>query len=252
VRGDTATGDDGKPLLERVLGGGRRGHWRRRVLRRAAAALCAAAAVSGTTALARTPVAGPGVPVVVATRDLPTGALLGPGDLRATTRPSSHAPAGPLPSSAELAGQVLAVPVAAGEVLTTTRVVGASLLAGRPPGEVALHVEVADPGAAAMVGPGDVVDVLSSTGGTLAPAVTVLAGGGRSARGPGALGASGLGASGLGSSGLGSGLGSALGGGPPGSGLVVAVTPEVAARLWAAPRDDTGATALTVVLRRQP
>lgn len=143
--------------------------------------------------------------------------------------PGAYAPSGS-ESAAALVGRRLSGPVAAGEVLTTTRVAGAGLLVGRPADEVAVHVPLADPGAVAMVRAGDHVDVLAGTGETVAASALVLA-----VRGADA------------GTGLSGGVGAALGG--DGGGLVLAVTAAVAGRIASAPRDEIGGSSLTVVLR---
>jgi len=210
-----------------LLGAGRRGAWRRRVVRRWLSAALAGVAVLGCVAVARTPEGGPRSTVVVAAQDLPAGHELRPADLVAQDRPSGFAPARPLRDPAAVAGRRLAGPVTAGEVLTAGRLVGRGVLDGRPGDERAVHVPVADPGALAMLRPGDTVDLLAPTGETVAAAVTVLAVAGGSDAGAGGL------------AGLGAGEG----------GLVAAVTADQARRLASAPPDELGGTAVTVVLR---
>jgi Flp pilus assembly protein CpaB len=190
------------------------------------AALAAAAAL-GCVAVARTPEGGARVRVLVAVRDLPAGHQLGPADVVQQSRPAGFAPAHPLGGAGSLTGQRLAGPVGAGEVLTPGRVVGPGLLGGRPPDEVAMHVAVADPGAAGMVRPGDRVDLLSPTGNVLVRDVTVLAVPDTAEDSP-------------------SGLATAPG---SGAGLVVAVASDEAGRIASAPPDELGGAALTVVLR---
>ena len=231
--GDTTQGaSEGRfgGALGALFGRGRRGQWRRAVARRVTASLLAGGAVLGTVALARTPAGGPLVPVVIAARDLPAGRELQPADLLEQRRPRAYAPSGSA-SAAALVGGRLSGPVAAGEVLTTTRVAGAGLLAGRPDDEVAVHVPLADPGALAMVRAGDRVDVLAGTGQTVAASVLVLA-----VRGADA-------GTSLSSGGVGGSLGA------DGGGLVLAVTAAVAGRIASAPRDEIGGSSLTVVLR---
>lgn len=215
--------------LGTLFGRGRRGQWRRAVARRVTASLLAGGAVLGTVALARTPEGGPLVTVVVAAQDLPAGRELQPADLLEQRRPRAYAPSGSQ-SAAALVGRRLSSPVAAGEVLTTTRVAGAGLLAGRPEDEVAVHVPLADPGALAMVRAGDRVDVLAGTGETVVASALVLA-----VRGVDA------------GTGLSGGVGPSLGG--DGGGLVLAVTAAAAGRIASAPRDEIGGSSLTVVLR---
>ena len=197
--------------------------------RRVTASLLAGGAVLGTVALARTPQGGPLVPVVVAARALPAGRELQPEDLLEQRRPRAYAPSGS-ESAAALVGRRLSGPVAAGEVMTTTRVTGGGLLAGRPEDEVAVHLPLADPGALAMVRAGDRVDVLAGTGETVAASALVLA-----VRGADT------------GTGLSGGVGASLGG--DGGGLVLAVTAAVAGRIASAPRDEIGGSSLTVVLR---
>ena len=212
--------------LDRLFGGGRRGAWRRRVARRLLSAALAATAVLGCVAVARTPEGGAQARVLVVVRDLPTGHQLGAADVVEQSRPTGFAPAHALGRTGSVTGQRLAGPVGAGEVLTAGRLLGPGLLAGRPAGEVAMHVAVADPGAVAMVRPGDRVDLLSADGDAVVRDVTVLA------VPRGAEDSSGLGVT-------------------PGSGagLVVAVASGEAGRIASAPPDVLGGAALTVVLR---
>jgi pilus assembly protein CpaB len=103
--------------------------------------------------------APPTVPVLVAARDLAPGTVLDAADLR-----TAHFPASAVPPSAvqgSVAGRTLAVAVPTGVPLTA-----ASLALGRvlPAGTVAAPVRLADPGEAALVVPGDRVDVLAAPG----------------------------------------------------------------------------------------
>ena len=211
-----------------LLGAGRRGAWRRRVLRRAVSAVLAGVAVLGCVAVARTPEGGPRTPVVVAARDLPAGHVLRPADLLVQHRPAGFAPGRAVHDAGQVSGRRLAGPLSGGEVLTPGRLVGPGLLDGRGDGARAVHVPVADPGALAMVGAGDTVDLVAATGQVLASAVTVL-----SVDRPSE------------SSGL-TGIGGA------GGGIVAAVDEQQAARLASAPPDAVGGTGVTVVLRAVP
>jgi len=135
----------------------------RRGLRRLASAGLAAAALAGALqVLAPDPAAG--VLAVVLARDLAAGAVIGPQDLR-----SVHLPAGMLPRGAvgavQARGHLMASAGRSGEVLTDARLVGPGLLVGQDPDRVAAPVRVADPAAAALVSPGDRVDVLLATQG---------------------------------------------------------------------------------------
>jgi Flp pilus assembly protein CpaB len=133
--------------------------------RRLAVAGCLAAAVAAAVhALAPAP--PPTAPVWVASRDLPAGHLLAPGDVTAGAWAPSALPAGVV---ADPVGATLAGPVRRGEPMTDARLLGAGLLDGQPAGTVAVVVRLADPGGLAGVQVGDRVDVLAgtSTGGTV-------------------------------------------------------------------------------------
>jgi Flp pilus assembly protein CpaB len=201
---------------------------RRPSLRRWLAAGCAAAGVAaGLGVVAPTP---PAVrTVLVAAHDLPAGGALQAGDLSPVRRPSSDLPASAVQTAAAAVGQVLATPLQAGELLTTSRLVGPGLLSGRPTGDVAAPVRVADGAASALLRPGSRVDVLvtvadAASARTVARGATVLA----------VPSGSGAGGESSGGSGGGSG-GGLLGGGPtdPAQGglLLLAVPASTATEL---------------------
>ncbi|MGC4110857.1 MAG: Flp pilus assembly protein CpaB [Nocardioides sp.] len=137
---------------------------RRTVLarRRLLAALCVGVAVLAATRVLQPP-APPTVEVVVASRDLPSGTLLKSADIEVRRYPSALAPAGSNLSSdlTSALGRTLGGPVGRGEPITTLRLVAPSLLAGYT-GLVAMPVRVADAGAAALLRPGDRVDLLAA------------------------------------------------------------------------------------------
>jgi pilus assembly protein CpaB len=138
--------------------------WRRTMLlRRAAAFLLALLAL----ALAlRPPAAASRSPVLVATRDLPSGTALASADLAVATWPGELVPAGALHAPADADGRVLAGAARSGEPITDVRLAGPDAtgrLAGRP-GDAAVPVRLADPEVARLLGPGSRVDVV-----TLAP-----------------------------------------------------------------------------------
>lgn len=152
--------------------------WRRVALARrlAAAALATAALV-----LALAPRAAGGAPVVVAARDLQPGAAVAATDLRIASWPADLVPAGALTTLDSAAGRVLAAAVRAGEPLTDVRLAGPELtarLAGSPDA-AAVPVRPADTGVAALLRPGDRVDVVGAGSGAggivLAADVAVLA-----------------------------------------------------------------------------
>lgn len=166
-------------------------------------------------------VRAPTVPVVVAAGDRPAGTPLTETDLAVTRVPPDLRPDGSATEPAQVLGRVLAAPVRAGEAVTDVRLVGSGVTALLPPGHVAAPVRLADLAVAALVRSGDRIDVLASVdGGSAAEVVAegalVLAATGTGGTTPG------------GSAGL----------------LLVAVTPEIAARLAAAATTAT----LTITL----
>jgi Flp pilus assembly protein CpaB len=148
---------------------------RHRVRRWGAAGLAAVAGFVGVTALSPGRAGAPGLPTVVAARDLPAGAVLSEDDLVVEPVPQRHRPDAATATPGQLTGQVLTSPVSAGEVLTETRVQGAGMLAGQPPGTVAMSVPVLDPGSTGVAA-GSRVDLYGTgTGELVARDTTVLA-----------------------------------------------------------------------------
>lgn len=130
--------------------------------RLAAAGLAAGSFAAGLQVLAPRPAVGE--PVVVAARDVPPGAVLAAGDLLLVRRPPGVLPAGAVVDPSAAVGRTLGSGMRSGEALTDARLVGPGLLAGRPPGEVAAPVRIADGEAAALLRAGDRVDVLLASG----------------------------------------------------------------------------------------
>jgi Flp pilus assembly protein CpaB len=143
---------------------------RRRLL---TAGFLAVAVLAGLRAV--TPAPPRTVTVWAAAHDLDGGRPLAVRDLARLALPVATVPAGALRSSVEVAGRMLAAPMRRGEPLTDVRLLGPSLLAALPqPGLVAIPIRVADgSAAAAVVKPGDLVDVLETAdpagGGPLRP-----------------------------------------------------------------------------------
>ncbi len=166
----TSSGPSRPPLS--LLRGVRRGVLRRR---RLLAALAAAVAVAaGLQAVATPP--EPTVPVAVAARDLPVGTRLTSTDLIEVGFAEGSVP-GDLAERPE--GRVLAAPVRRGEPLSDVRLVGPRLNEGRPD-LVVLPVRLPDPGMAALLEPGDLIDLMATdpqegTASMVARAVEVLA-----------------------------------------------------------------------------
>lgn len=138
---------------------------RRRYLRHRrliAAGLAAAATVVAVNVLApQTPATSP---VVVVSRDLGAGAVLGASDVRLVStvleEPVDHS----YTSLAAVIGETLAAPVRAGEPLTDQRLVGTALLQGYPPDLVATPVRVHDADVLSLLHVGDRLDVYAADG----------------------------------------------------------------------------------------
>jgi pilus assembly protein CpaB len=127
--------------------------WPRRLLALCCLLLAAVAALGAH----RPAPARSGDPVVVAARDLAAGARLSAGDVRLKPWPVDLRPAGALTRIDEAVGHRVTGPVRAGEALTTTRLVGAGLTLGLPPGLRAVPVQVSGAG---LVQAGDSIDLL--------------------------------------------------------------------------------------------
>ncbi|WP_323959054.1 Flp pilus assembly protein CpaB [Arthrobacter sp. JZ12] len=132
---------------------------KRRLL--AAAFLCAAAGVAVEALLPKDPET---VQVVAAGADLPVGTVLGADNLTLVSLPRAAVPQHSFESVELLAGQQLATPVYAGDVLARNFLVGSGLLAGSPPGTVAVPLRPADASTVQLLSPGQRVDVVLSTG----------------------------------------------------------------------------------------
>jgi Flp pilus assembly protein CpaB len=149
-------------------------HQLRRRRRWIAAALTAAAVLSALRTLAPPPPET--VEVLVAAHDLPSGSLLADDDVVPRAWPAHLVPDD---AAAAPAGRVLAAPIGRGEVLTDVRLVGPGLALAQP-GDTIVPVRLPDAGMAALLRPGDEVDLLATDPGTgeaapVARDVTVLA-----------------------------------------------------------------------------
>jgi len=133
---------------------------RRAVLRRRrwlAAAAAAGAVLSGAAAVADPP--PDRVPVLVADRDLPAGAVLRSADLELVDFAPGSLPAGVLDRRA--VGRTLAAPLREGEAVTDVRLVGPAL-ADPDPGLVAVPVRLPDAGMVALLRVGDAIDLVAT------------------------------------------------------------------------------------------
>jgi pilus assembly protein CpaB len=144
--------------------------WHRRLL--------AAGLAAGAVALAlqaAEPAPEPTVPVVVAAAELRGGLALTTGNLELVDMPPDLVPAGAVASIEAAVGHVLAGPMRTGEPLTDVRLIGPGLLTGWGADLVATPVRVADPGVAALVRPGDHIDLYATPATGLGPAAVVAA-----------------------------------------------------------------------------
>lgn len=130
------------------------------IRRRALAAVCLGLAV--WCALDVLTAAPPrGVPVVTAARALESGTTLTAGDLRRTRFSPTSVPATALRDLRAAVGRTLVAPLARGEPLTDGRLLGRGMLAGYPD-RSALGLRIPDADAAALLRPGDRVDLVAS------------------------------------------------------------------------------------------
>lgn len=160
-------------LRDALIGPGRRRSWRRRVLRRAVAGICAGTAVLATLGAVRAPADGPTVAVLVASKRIAVGEVPSRSTVRVVSWPVRLVPSDALHSLALVQGRRASTVISPGEPVTEPHLSTSALLAGQPPGTVAVHVTLADPGASAMVGAGDRVDLVGPAG-TVARGVLVL------------------------------------------------------------------------------
>jgi Flp pilus assembly protein CpaB len=136
-----------------------------------AAGLTAAAVATALPVLAPSP--PDTTSVVAAGHDLVPGQVLTADDLRTVSLPK--APDGAITDLSALVGRSVAGPVRRGEPLTDVRLLGAGLVQGAD--LVAAQVRLADPAGAALLHAGDRVDVLSvPTDGSAETARTVASG----------------------------------------------------------------------------
>lgn len=130
------------------------------LLRRATAALLVGlAAVLALTAGRGTE----GVPVVVVTRDLAPGAVLGAGDVQVLGLPAPVVPDGAARGTGAVLGRTLAAPLRRGEPVTDVRLTGPDLVraVSADPAMVSVPIRLADPEVAALLHPGAAVDVVT-------------------------------------------------------------------------------------------
>ena len=135
--------------------------WRR--FRRPLAALLAFIGVLAALSVVR-PAPPPTVSAIVAVRDLPSGTRLQSGDLTVIQIPADYLAPGAMGDPGEAEGLTLSAPLAAGEVLTRTRLAAAAVSHER--GTYAVPLRLDDAGVAALLAPGMVIDIVRGARGS--------------------------------------------------------------------------------------
>lgn len=123
--------------------------------------LCAAA---GIAVHQLTPAPAQTVSALAAARDLPAGADLSGSDLMTVSVPPATVPDGTFADNAGVNGRQLAAPLRKGQLLTDAQLVGPGLLTGAPPGSAAVPLRMADPSSIQLVSPGQLVNVVLTSG----------------------------------------------------------------------------------------
>ena len=124
--------------------------------------LCIAA---GITVQQLTPAPAYTVAAVAAARDLPAGEDTRPGRPDGAGHPARPAcPAAASATPTPLQGKQLAVPLRKGQLLSDAQLLGPGLLAGSPPGSAAVPLRMADPSSIQLLSPGQLVNVVMTTG----------------------------------------------------------------------------------------
>jgi len=135
--------------------------WLRRNRRLTVALLLCLAA--GLTVQQLTPAPDATVSAWAAAKDLPAGRVLASADLVAVQVPPGVLPGGILDRTA-LEGKQLAVALRKGQLLADSQLVGPGLLAGSPPGAAAVPLRMADPASIQLVSPGQLINVVLTSG----------------------------------------------------------------------------------------
>ncbi len=127
----------------------------------AALLLCAAAGV-GVEALLQN--SNGTTTVIAAAIDVPVGTVLTAAHLVPREIPPDVLPATAFLAVEPLLGQRSATPLRKGDIVTDTALLGTGLLAGTPPGTVAVPLRPADESTVQLLAPGQLVDVVLTTG----------------------------------------------------------------------------------------
>lgn len=98
-------------------------------------------------------------PVVVAARALASGSVLQASDVRLESWPTPLRPSSPVTDTDDLIGRRIAGPVAAGEPLTSARLLDTAITSSLRPGQVAVSVRIDSGGQSGLLRPGVLVDL---------------------------------------------------------------------------------------------
>ena len=140
------------------------------IRRRRLLALLACCAAAGFAVEALAPADAERAAVVRAARDLPVGSVLESGSLETVQLPAEAVPPGAYEQSDAVVGRRLATPLRRGSPVTELSLAGSGLLAGAPPGTVAIPLRPADPSVLDLLGPGQLVTVVAGADNTAAQA----------------------------------------------------------------------------------
>lgn len=110
------------------------------------------------------PTPPPTVRVVVAALDLPPGAVIAAADVRVAAMPATLVPNGSHLRADDVVGRALVVGAPVGLPIVDELLAGARFAAAGPPGTVVAPVRLADPAVAALLRPGDRIDLLATAG----------------------------------------------------------------------------------------
>lgn len=108
------------------------------------------------------PAPAPTVPVAVAAHDLAPGAALTAADARLVRMPAALVPRGSHRRTDDVVGRSLVVGAPRGLPIVDGLLAGDRLAAAGPPGTVVAPVRMADPAVAALLRPGDRIDLLAA------------------------------------------------------------------------------------------
>ena len=106
----------------------------------------------------------PTTAVVSASHDLAVGTVLTEADIAIVQLPEEALTRDTFSLPEQALGQQLAAPLSRGSPLASTALVGDGLLTGTAPGTVAVPLRPADPATVQLLAPGQLVDVILSTG----------------------------------------------------------------------------------------